>query len=140
MTEPQRNHVGTRRGSIITGLRCEPDLARRLRDAAREQTEKGDIAVTARYLLHTQLGLSDSDAHHMEQTMLKPARLCGLALPTKSYLDLERRARREGLTITATARHLLRLALEVSHEESFRREETFTSLAAALKEVREAHR
>lgn len=139
MTRPQRHDKGTKRGSVISGLRLEPKLATALRDAARDRAG-GNVAEMARHLIHTQLGWSIEDAHNLEERHQKPARLCGLALPAIAYRSLASRASDEGLTVTGTARHLLRLGLGVSKDESLRREETFTSLANALREVREAHR
>ena len=78
MTRAHRRDDGTKNASVCTGLRLEPDLARRLCTAAVEQAE-GDVAQFARYILRTQLGASSEVALVMEPGP-KPKRLCGLAL------------------------------------------------------------
>ncbi len=139
MTRPPRYDQGTRRGSVIRGLRCEPDLAKRLSAAAVERAE-GNVAMMARYLIHTQLGWSHEDAIQLEEKHAKPSRLCGLALPAVVYQRLVAQGTDLGLTVTGTARHLLRLGLGVPASESREREEKFSSLAQALREVREAYK
>ncbi len=139
MTRPSRHDKGIKRNSVISGLRCEPDLAKRLSAAAVERSE-GNVAMMARYLIHTQLGLSHDDAITIEEKHAKPARLCGLALSTIVYQRLVERGTDMGLTVTGMARHLLRLGLGMSASESRDREEKFSALAQALREVREAHR
>lgn len=139
MITRQRHDKDTKRSAVISGLRCEPVLATKLRIAAVERAE-GDVAMLARYLIHTQLGWSHEDAVDLEERHAKPSRLRGLAMPHHSYVLLERRALDLGLRVTSTARHLLRLGLGVSEQESLEREEKFSSLAQALREVREAYK
>ncbi len=139
MTRRHRNDKGITGGSVITGLRLEPELAARLRDAATERAE-GRVAVLARFLIATGLGRSAEAATQDEQSALKPRKLCGLAVSHTMYKRLEEDAASLELSITGCARHLLRVGLGFDAMESLRREEAFASLAAALREVREAHR
>ncbi len=139
MTRRHRNDKGITGGSVITGLRLEPELAARLRDAATERAE-GRVAVLARFLIATGLGRSAEAAIQDEQSTLKPRKLCGLAVSDRMYTRLEEDAASLQLSITGCVRHLLRAGLGFDAVESLRREETFASLAAALREVREAHR
>lgn len=139
MTRRQRNDKGITGGSVITGLRLEPELAARLRDAATEHAE-GRVAVLARFLIATGLGRGADAATQDEQDTIKKRKLCGLAVSDDMYDRLETRAAQLQLQITGCIRHLLRVGLKIDAMESLRREETFASLAAALREVREAHR
>jgi len=111
----------------------------RLRDEAKERAE-GNVAVMARYLIAVGLGWSPAAANTIEERHQKPRRLCGLALDTETYTRLQGTAAQLELTPTGAARHLLRCGLGLDPMESLKREETFASLAQALREVREAHR
>lgn len=135
-----RRDRGVKNTSVISGLRLEADAATRLCDRAREQAVdkgKGDVAQLARYYIRIGLGYSHQEANALEVTELKPKQVRGLVLETAVEAHLRRRQYTLGLGCAGTARHLIRLGLGYSKEESLRREERFASLAAAIQEVRE---
>jgi hypothetical protein len=152
MTRPHRRDWKVKNASVITGLRLEPAIASQLCYAAREhavdERGRGDVAQMARYFIRTGLGYTTAQSNALEDGTLKPKRLCGLALEEEVERRLVEHAREVfwnrypagRAALTPTARHLIRLGLGMPAAESLRREEQFASLAAALREVREAHR
>lgn len=139
MTKRQRRDKGTKNSSVITGLRLEPDVAQDLCTYARahalDEHGRGDVAQMARFFIRTGLGWSPTQSNELEDRVLKPSRLCGLALETPVMLKLENYGR--GLGTSAAARHLIRLGLGMADAESRQREERFAAMATALRDVRE---
>ena len=138
MTKRQRRDKGTKNGSVITGLRLEPDVAQDLCTYARlyalDGHGRGDVAQVARHFIRVGLGYSVETSQEMEDGELKPARLCGLALETPVKRLLDQRTILVGGP-TATARHLIRRGLGMSDVESRKREERFTAMATARREI-----
>lgn len=132
---------------LVAGLRMEPKLAQKLCEEARRLAPravhgrvKGDVAEFARSLLRRGLGWTHDQSEAMEALELKPKRLTGLTLETAVHTRLHQLAtHRFSGNVASAARHLLRIGLGVDEAESLRREDAFASLAAALREVREAH-
>lgn len=133
--------------ACVKALRLEPALAKLLCAEARElaprivhRQRKGDVAEFARSLVRRGLGWSHQQSELMEATELKPRRLGGLTMETVVYNRLNELATRHfSGNVASATRHLLRLGLGVSEQESLQREERFASLAQALREVREAY-
>jgi hypothetical protein len=134
--------------ACVAALRMEPALAQhlcaeaiRLAPRVVHRRTKGDVAEFARSLLRRGLGWTHTQSEMMEATELKPRRLGGLTLEAAVYRRLQELAGKHfNGNVASTARHLLRVGLGVDAGESLQREERFASLAAALREVREAHR
>jgi len=133
--------------ACVKALRMEPQLAQKLCEEARllaprfvHRKSKGDVAEFSRSLIRRGLGWSHEQSELMEATELKPKRVGGLTMEPAVHRRLTELAQRHfGGGVASAARHLLRLGLGMNEGESLRREEKFASLAAAIREVREAH-
>jgi hypothetical protein len=133
--------------ACVAALRMEPALAQhlcaeaiRLAPRVVHRLTKGDVAEFARSLLRRGLGWTHQQSEVMEATELKPKRLGGLVLEAPVHRRLHELAGKHfNGNVASATRHLLRVGLGMAVEESLQREEKFASLAAALREVREAH-
>ena len=150
MTRPHRRDQYTKNASVITGLRCEAELAQKLCDYAREnvradltqpasRTNPGNVSEAARYLLRRGVGMTHEHAVRVEVVERKAnAGIPGLQLDDDTSKRLRAWERTVGLGRFSTARHLLRIGLGISKKESLRREEHFIRIAEAKREVMSA--
>lgn len=143
MTRPQRRDKDIRNASVCTGLRLEPALAQRLCDEARKRAlvgnpPRGDVAMMARALIREGLGIDTVTSNTMEDQAPKPEGIAGLKFEAGLKKALQRYAKAQGLSVTGAARHLLRVGIGYTDSESRTIEQRFATLAAALREVREA--
>ncbi len=148
MTRPHhRRDQHVRYASVLTGLRCERDLAQKLCDFAREhvradphmpasRANPGNVVEAVRYLLRRGLGSTDEHANHVEVVAHKKnVGLPGLVLDAETNKRLLAHAKALGLKQTGTVRHLLRVGLGFDAQDSFDREGRFAAIAAAKFEV-----
>lgn len=128
-----RRHKGTKSGASIAGLRLEADVAQALAGHAREETA-GDVAALVRALLHVGLGIS-RDVDDTPRARI----IAGLVLCRSAGRALQAHAKQEtGGNVAAMARHLVRVGLGWSADESRRREETFARIAKAKRALYDA--
>lgn len=140
MTRPLRRDANTKGASVITGLRLEPETAQQLceraiEDARDEKTGRGDVSELARYFIRTGLGMTPNDANRREAVGAFAACVAGLKMEPDLCARLASAARRLGVTKAGAARHLVRLGLGFSEENSLEREAHFAELASSKKET-----
>lgn len=142
MTRPLRRDARTKGASVITGLHLEPETATQLCDRACEDAPeqlppgakrlpRGNVSELARYFIRTGMGLSSADANRREEHGAFSACVAGLKMESDLCARLASAARKLGVTKAGAARHLIRLGLGFSHENSMEREAHFAELAAS---------
>lgn len=125
----------TKGGNVIAGFFMEPALALSLTNYARAHFAKGatpetavaDLAAAARYLLRVQL--RQTPAEDAGRSLSEATR--GMRVDAALDKALKRYHASTGLSFNGAVRHLVRLGLGVSDEESVQREEHFATLADA---------
>lgn len=151
MTRAYRRDKDVKGGSVIAGLRMESALAQKLTDYAREHASdangKADVAAATCFLLRVGLGAAVNTALDAERSPGSRVAnvITGLRVKRDLVTMLNRRVEQNqrlgdvpALNRAATARHLLRLALDYSEETSFEIEGHFASIADAKHEIMNA--
>jgi hypothetical protein len=139
-----RRDAGVKRGSVVTGLRMEPDLATALTEAAHRQAQnegeaQADVNKTSRCLLRRALGWSTAE------TLAAEARggwagtpVAGLGCESALIVALDKARAKLGLNRSAAARHFLRVSLGWSPQASLEKEKAFAAIAAAREKLMRA--
>src|SRR5262249_26366090 len=131
VTIRQRRDKNIKGGSVISGLRLEKDVAQALCETAKRDA-KGNVAELARFYIRTGLGASTAEANAREEAGdFISSGLAGLWMDKYTVDRLNAHRKRTGASRAAVARHLIRLGLNYSPEDSQKREAGFAALADA---------
>lgn len=140
MTRAHRRDKGTTGGSVITGLRLEADAAGRLREHA-VQHAAGDIMEMVRYYVRAGLGYTHDDINQREAAgRFSNSGVAGLRLEKDTVQKLAAIADEHGMARAGLVRHYVRLGLKYAAGVSLQREERFSRIAAARRELAESYK